>query len=136
MSTTQSIDFQKIKLKTKITVKHLRRLKEEGGIDFTSQDTGPMLTFAVDPDFVVMACYQLYLDQFEKAKLTEDDFAELCGAEEIEQLRGEVTQQMRSFSSFWKILSTAMEDLQSGDTNLLELGAKMQNLAEASGPSS
>jgi hypothetical protein len=95
-----------------------------------------MLTFAIEPEFVVMACYQLYLDQFEKAKLSEDDFAELCGAEEIEQLREEVTQQMRSFSSFWKILSTAMEDLQSGNTNLLELGAKMQNLTEASGPSS
>ena len=120
MSTTPTISLGKLSLKPRITVKNLRRLKEDGGIDFTSSDTETMLGFLRDPIVVVMAVYQVYLDQFETSKMTEDDLKELCGNEEIELLRSEVDQQMRSFSNLWKIVSTEMEALQSGDTSLLD----------------
>lgn len=136
---SQTVQLGKLKLKTRITIKHLKRLKELTGIDFTSQDTAPMLDFAVDPTCVATACYALYEDQFADAKIDEDGLDELLGPEEIAALREEVTEQMKSFSKFWTILATEMEGLQSGNIDLVERAAKIQeaNLTQGvSGPSS
>ena len=108
----------KLKLRTRITVKNIRRVKEDLGIDLVGDDTKPMLQFATDPILVIEVCSALYRDQFESAKIDQDKLEELCGPEEIEALRAEVTQQMGSFSKFWRILTTEMEGLQSGDTSL------------------
>ena len=135
----QVVELGKHKIPTRITVKRLRRLKEQTGLDLTSQETGPMLEFAVDPLVVTEVCNSLYRDHLDAAGIDEDAFEELCGPEEIEALRQEVTQQMKSFSRFWRILSTAMEDLQSGNTDQLEKQmalAKAAQGVEASGPSS
>jgi len=136
VSTTPTISLGKLSLRPRITVKSLRRLKEDGGIDFTSSDPEVTVGFLRDPIVVIMSVYQLYRDQFEAAKVTEEDLEDLCGPEEIQLLRSEVDQQMRSFSSLWKIVSIEMENLLSGDTNLLELAEKKRLLQAASGHSS
>lgn len=133
-SAPPKIQIGKHKFNTRITVKNLRRLKLEGGIDLTSTEPQALLDFAVDPVLVVTVFYYLFQDQMEAQKVTEDDLCDMCGPEEIEAMRAEVTQQMRSFSTFWKIMSTAMEDLQAGNTDLSKLA--MEKLKEVSGPSS
>jgi len=117
-------------------VKNIRRVKEELGIDLVGEDTKPMLRFAVDPVFVLEICFALYGDQFKDAKLDQDKVEDLCGSEEIEALREEVTQQMGSFSKFWRILSTEMENLQSGDTSLMGMASMTRDLKGVSGRSS
>jgi hypothetical protein len=105
------------------------------GIDLTSEDTEPIVTFVRDPITVVEVCAALYGDHLEKMGLSEDDFCELCGPEEITALRSEVTEQMKSFSPFWEIVCTNLEALLAGDTSLLEAVAATTKPVP-SGPSS
>lgn len=136
----QIVELGDFKLPIRITVKRLKWVKELAGLDLTSQDTGPLLEFATNPETVVAVCCALYKDHLKEASITEEDFEDLCGPDEIAALRTEVTEQMKSFSSFWRILSTQMENLQSGDTTLLLQQAKeaqqLQEAKGASGPSS
>lgn len=128
------IEIGKYKIPTRITVKRLKKVKELTGIDLTSQDTEAVVTFVRDPVTVVEVCAALYSDHLEKFGLTEDDFGDLCGAEEVTALRQEVTDQMKSFSPFWEIICTNLEALLAGDTSLLELVKASQEVR--SGPSS
>jgi regulator of RNase E activity RraB len=106
-------------------------VKLEAGLDLAGKDANPILDFATDPDAVMTVSYYLFKDQFEKADISEDQLAEMCGVKEIDSLREEVVEQMRSFSIFWKILSTEMENLQSG--NISPLMEKMANKTETEG---
>ena len=130
------VEVGKLRLKTRLSTAKLRRLKSETDLDFTTQDAKAMLAFSADPLVVAEACYYLYEDQIKAAGVSQDEFEELIGPEETEALREEVIEQMKSFSYFWRILSTEMESLQSGNTSLNDLLDRAVKVKEASGPSS
>ena len=91
------------------------------GIDLTSQDSEAVVNFVRDPVTVVEVCAALYSDHISSAGLTEDDFCDLCGPEEITALRQEVTEQMKSFSPFWETICIYLEGILAGDMSLLEV---------------
>lgn len=139
----QSIKLGSHKIPTRITVRRLKRVKMDTGLDLTSQDPTMVTEFLMDPLVTVEACYALYSDTLKEMGISEEDFEDLCGPEEIELFREEVTRQMKSFSRFWKILCIEMENtvqsLQSGnikDLNERAEALKAMNQEVASGPSS
>ena len=128
-----TINLGNKQINPRVTAGKLRKLKLEEGVDLTSSDPQVMLDFAVDPLVVTQVSYNLFKEQL--GGMTQEQFEDTCGPDEVEQLRTEVVQQMKVFSSFWKILSTEMEGLLSGDTSLVDLASKMKAV-EASGRSS
>ena len=96
-----------------------------------------MLSFANSPLVVAEACYCLFEEQIKEKGVSQEQFEEMLGPDEIAELRHEVIEQMKGFSSFWSILSTEMEKLQSGDINLEKLAdAAAARAAAPTGPSS
>ena len=133
-SSPQVVQLGKHKIPTRITTKRIRRVKELTGIDLTGDDTENVVAFQRDPITVSEVCFALYSDHFEKAGIDEDQFDDLCGPAEITALRQEVTEQMKSFSPFWTMICTYLEDVLAGNTSLQELADLAKTVP--SGPSS
>ena len=132
---TGKVKLGSLEIKTKITVKNLRRMKSQTNLDFTVENPQAMMDFFFDPCTVSTVCFALYEDQIVAAGLDEEGFEDLCDVDAVNSLRDEVDKQMRSFSSFWKTISTEMEGLRTGSTDLIQRALQLKQL-EASGRSS
>lgn len=129
------------KIPSRVTVKRLRRVAEMAGVDLTVPDDKLIQEFLYSPTMVCTVTYWLYKDHLDEYGITEEDWEELCGTTEIAALRAEVTDQMKSFSPYWKTVCTVVEETLSGSTEeILERVQKLTQAqdppAEVSGPSS
>lgn len=126
------------KIPSRITTGRLRRVAEMTGIDLTQPNDKLVQDFTYSPITVCTVCYWLYKDHLDEHGITEEEFEEMCGTEEIAAMRAEVDQQMRSFSPYWRTVSTLVEEVLSGSgEEIIAKAQKMQvNVPEASGPSS